>query len=206
MKKRTQSSKSQLSQQLLSSFGASLVVIGIATFSFAYTSLRRNLEQHIQQRAEGITQGLEFASEGLIETQDVYLVERLVQNYATLPAVIEVSIVAPDGIVVAHSNVFEINTIKSRRYGDLHPTLVASLQKASHNGIETNIRTVLHGKTVVVQMLPFTGTLFDKIGHSSPSQTKHRGVAIAIMDLEKIEQEALQSTPSLVLADRKSVV
>jgi hypothetical protein len=197
MKQSQPSTKKQLAKQLLSGFGASLMVVGLATFSIAYISLRNSLERQVQQQAESITEGLEFASEGLIERQDVYLVERLVQNYATLPTVIEVSIVAPDGMILAHSDAFAIQN-RATSYAQLRPTLAATQQKASQNGIETNIRTTLNGQPVVVQMLPFSGTLFTPQNPHSPSPTQHRGVAIAVMNLQEMEQDALQGALSLV--------
>jgi signal transduction histidine kinase/ActR/RegA family two-component response regulator len=197
MKQSQPSTKKQLAKQLLSGFGASLMVVGLATFSIAYHSLRNSLERQVQQRAESITEGLEFASEGLIERQDVYLVERLVQNYATLPTVIEVSIVAPDGMILAHSDAFAIQN-RATSYAQLRPTLAAAQHEASQNGIETNIRTTLDGQPVVVQMLPFSGTLFTPQDPHSPSQTQHRGVAIAVMNLQEMEQDALQGALSLV--------
>ena len=206
MPKPTRSSKRKLYQQLLGGFGICLIVIGIATLSITYTSLRHNLEEQIQQRAESITYGIEFASEGLIEINEMFLLERIVQNYATMPAVIEVSIVDPQGILVAHSNVFELNQINSRRYADLHPTLVPTLQQVSQQGIDKNIRTVLNRKPVVVQMLPFSSTLFNQVGLSSPAVTKHRGVAIAVMDLQQMEKEALQSVLSAIVMMAVSTV
>jgi signal transduction histidine kinase/CheY-like chemotaxis protein len=197
MKQSQASTKKQLAKQLLSGFGASLMVVGLATFSIAYISLRNSLERQVQQRAESITEGLEFASEGLIERQDVYLVERLVQNYATLPTVIEVSIVAPDGMILAHSDAFAIQN-RATSYAQLRPTLAATQQEASQNGIETNIRTTLNGQPVVVQMLPFSGTLFTPQNPHSPSPTQHRGVAIAVMNLQEMEEDALQGALSLV--------
>ena len=95
--------KSKLSRQLLIGIGTSLVVVAIAAISIIYTSLRSNLEEQVQQRAIAITQGLEFASEGLIEDKEIFLLERIVQNYATLPTVLEVAIVDPNGAVLAHS-------------------------------------------------------------------------------------------------------
>ena len=186
-------SKRKLSHQLLGGFGASLIVIGIATLSITYTSVRKNLEQQIEKRAQTITYGLEFASEGLIEINAMFLLERIVQNYATLPAVIEVSIVDPQGIVQAHSNNFEMMTIENHHYANLNPNLASSFQQASEKGIEIKIYTVLHGKNVVVQMLPFSSTIFNKQGQKSPTVVKNRGVAIAVMDLQKMEDDALQS-------------
>ncbi|MGB7711648.1 MAG: response regulator [Microcoleus sp.] len=199
MKKPKRFHKRKLFQQLLGGFALSLIVISIATLSITSASLRHNLEEQIQQRAESITYGLEFASEGLIEIKEMLLLERIVQNYATLPAVIEVSIVDPQGILLAHSNEFALNAIEDRHYAKLHPTLALTWQQVSEQGIDKNIHTVLQGKTVVVQMLPFSSTLFNQVGVGSPADRKHRGVAIAVMDLQKMEQDALQSALSSIL-------
>lgn len=181
MKKLPSPIKQNLSRKLLVGFGLSLVIIGLGTLWVTYTSLKRDLEQQVQQRAESITRGLEFASEGLIEIKEASLLSRIVQNYATLPTVVEVSIVAPDGMIIAHSQSF----ITSNRYADIQPSLVAAVNQASQLGNEVHLRTTLNGKPVVIEILPFSSLLFGNSGR--------RGVAIAIMDLAKMEQDTLRS-------------
>jgi hypothetical protein len=87
VKKQLPISKRNLAQKLLIGFGLSLVTIGLGTLWVTYNSIRQDLEQQVQQRAESITRGLEFATEGLIEIKDTVLLGRIVQNYATLPTV-----------------------------------------------------------------------------------------------------------------------
>lgn len=181
MKKLPSPIKQNLSRKLLVGFGLSLVIIGLGTLWVTYTSLKRDLELQVQQRAESITRGLEFASEGLIEIKEASLLSRIVQNYATLPTVVEVSIVAPDGMIIAHSQSF----ITSNRYADIQPSLVTAVNQASQLGNEVHLRTTLNGKPVVIEILPFSSLLFGNSGR--------RGVAIAIMDLAKMEQDTLRS-------------
>ncbi|NMF57685.1 sensor histidine kinase [Pseudanabaena yagii] len=181
MKKLPSPIKQNLSRKLLVGFGLSLVIIGLGTLWVTYTSLKRDLEQQVQQRAESITRGLEFASEGLIEIKEASLLARIVQNYATLPTVVEVSIVDPDGMIIAHSQSF----INSNRYADIQPSLVSAVNQASQLGNEVHLRTTLNGKPVVIEILPFSSLLFGNSGR--------RGVAIAIMDLAKMEQDTLRS-------------
>ena len=193
MKNLIPDAKSKLSRQLLIGIGTSLVVVAIAAISIIYTSLRSNIEEQVQQRAIAITQGLEFASEGLIEDKELFLLERIVQNYATLPTVLEIAIVDPNGAVIAHSlpkNSGENNLV----YEDLHPNFVSYLQQTSRNGTETTIRTVINGKSVIVQFLPFSSTLFKKLGKTPSDLQQYRGVAVAIMDLQEIERGLLQNT------------
>ncbi len=181
MKKLPSAIKRNLSRKLLVGFGLSLVIIGLGTLWVTYTSLKRDLEQQVQQRAESITRGLEFASEGLIEIKEASLLSRIVQNYATLPTVVEVSIVDPDGMIIAHSQSF----INSNRYADIQPSLVSAVNQASQLGNEVHLRTTLNGKPVVIEILPFSSLLFGNSGR--------RGVAIAIMDLAKMERDTLRS-------------
>lgn len=187
MKKLPSLIKRNLAQKLLIGFGLSLVTIGLGTLWVTYSSLRQDLEKQVQQRAESITRGLEFASEGLIEIKETILLGRIVQNYATLPTVLEVSIVDPDGILIAHSQPFSMST----RYAEIRPSIAADVNQSSQLGKELHLRTTLQGKPVVVEVLPFSSLLFGKKGK--------RGVAIAIMDLNQMEQDTRQSFLSSTL-------
>ena len=187
MKKQLPISKRNLAQKLLIGFGLSIVTIGLGTLWVTYNSIRQDLEQQVQQRAESITRGLEFATEGLIEVKDTVLLGRIVQNYATLPTVVEVSIVDPDGMAIAHSQ----NLETGKRYAEMRPSLAMAVNRASQTGEAEHFRTFLNDKSVVIEILPFSSLLFGKVGK--------RGVAIAIMDLEKMEQETWRSFLSSTL-------
>lgn len=203
MKKLIQSPKHRISKQLLLGFGLSLAVIGATALSIIYTSLKFNLDEQVHQRASTITQGLEFASEGLIEDEETFLLERLVQNYATLPAVVEISIVDPRGNLLAHSRKLDLMGTNIA-YAGIHPMFVAPLQQASHNGKPVDIHTTLEGKPVIVQFLPFSSTVFNKL-REKPSQkssqpNKYRGVVVVVMDLQALENEALKNALWAILA------
>ncbi len=198
MKSLFRSPKNKLSNQLLIGFGISIAVVGLAAMSITYAYLRSNLKEQVKQRAMSITQGLEFASEGLIEDKEAFLLDRIVQNYSTLPTVLEISIVDPDGLILSHSHVIEIKETGTT-YADIHPDLAASLQQASRSGTEVNLRTVLQGKPVFVQFLPFSSTLFKKLSKTPSELNQYSGVAIAILDLQQIEQEALQNALLAIL-------
>jgi signal transduction histidine kinase/DNA-binding response OmpR family regulator len=180
-------SKRSLSKQLLIGFGVSLIAVGLGTLRVTYTSLRRDLAQQVQQRAVAITQGLEFATEGAIEVKETTLLGRIVQNYATLPTVVEIAIVDPQGMVLAHSQGVDRPT----RYVDMRPTLAAPVKQAAQGGIDVHRRTFFNGKPVVVEVLPFSSALF---GYSGG-----RGVAIAVLDLDQLERETWRNFRSSVL-------
>jgi signal transduction histidine kinase/CheY-like chemotaxis protein/PAS domain-containing protein len=198
MKSLFRSPKNKLSNQLLIGFGISIAVVGLAAMSITYAYLRSNLKEQVKQRAMSITQGLEFATEGLIEDKEAFLLDRIVQNYSTLPTVLEISIVDPDGLILSHSHVIDIKETGTT-YADIHPDLAASLQQASRTGTEVSLRAVLHGKPVFVQFLPFSSTLFKKLSKTPSELNQYSGVAIAILDLQQIEQEALQNALLAIL-------
>jgi signal transduction histidine kinase/DNA-binding NarL/FixJ family response regulator len=170
-----------LSQQLLGSLGISLVAVGLTTLGVNYHLTRTNLEQQVEQRASSINQGLQFATEGLLELDNTSVLQRVVQNYATLPAVMEIAIVRPDGQIIAHSSGF----IQNRPYQEIHPELTTLMEKTASTGIETSDRLLVKGKAVLVGLLPFSSTLFQAGGK--------RGLAIVILDAQQMQQSIGQT-------------
>ncbi len=170
-----------LQRQLLSSLGVSLVAVGLITLGVNYQLTRTNLEKQVEQRASSINQGLQFATEGLIELDNSGALQRVVQNYATLPAVVEIAIVRPNGTVMAHSSGF----IPSRPYGAIHPELAVVMEKAARTGVETSDRLYVQNKAVLVGLLPFSSTLFQVGGR--------RGLAIVMLDAEQMERGIWQT-------------
>ncbi|MBD2578030.1 ATP-binding protein [Oscillatoria sp. FACHB-1406] len=170
-----------LSQQLLGSLGLSLIAVGLTTLGLNYHLTRRNLEQQVQQRASSINQGLQFATEGLLELDNTSVLQRVVQNYATLPAVKEIAIVRPDGRVIAHSSGFT----QTRPYKDVYPQLAARMEQTASTGVETSDRLLLQGKTVLVGLLPFSSALFSAGGK--------RGLAIVMLDAEQMQENVQQT-------------
>ena len=183
------SSESHLSRQLLMGFGISLATVGLTTLGLNYFLIQSKLEKELQQRAQSITQGVGFSTEGSIELGNTSTIKRVVQNYATLPAVMEVAIVSPNGQTLARSG----SELHNRPYGSIHPELTQVLEQASVTGAEISFTTAIGGKPVLVEILPFSSTLF--------GEAKRRGLAIAILDVEEMRQQAWQtfSTSTLIL-------
>ena len=164
-----------LSRQLLTHLGVSLLIIGFATLWINYSLIKADLEQKVQQKAQSITQGLEFGTEGLIEFHQTSILRRTVQNYATLPNVVEIAIVNPDGLTVANS----AHLIPHRRY---RPEFSQWMEQAATKGIEINHKTSIEEQPVLVNILPFSSTIFGVSGR--------RGLIIVILDIHQIQQEA----------------
>ncbi|XZN92792.1 MAG: ATP-binding protein [Microcoleus sp.] len=188
LKSRISLKRRSLQKQLLGSLGVSLVAVGLTTLAVNYQLTRTNLEKQVEQRASSINQGLQFATEGLIELDNTSALQRVVQNYATLPAVVEIAIVRPNGTVMAHSSGF----IPSRPYGASHPELAVVMEKAASTGVETSDRLNVQNKAVLVGFLPFSSTLFKASGT--------RGLAIVILDAEQMERGIWQTFLASMLA------
>ena len=168
-----------LSRQLLSGFGFSLITVGLATLGINYLLIRSNLEKQVQQRAQSIVHGLEFATEGMIEIGNTAVLRRIVQNYATLETVEEIAIVNPEQITLAHSS----STLNNKTYKSPYPELKSAMSKAAATGIEDNIQVVSQdGKDFLLYILPFSSIFFE-----TPGQ---RGLAIVSIDLQQIQQNA----------------
>ena len=181
--------KGSLSRQLLTGFGISLVTVGLATLWVNYRLIRSNLKQQVQQRAQSLTQSLVFATEGALEGGYTSILRRVVQNYATLPAVVEVAIVSPDGRTLANSSELR----KNLSYQSIRPELAQGMEQAASTGVESYLQIVMDNRPVLVEILPFSSTLFGTAGR--------RGLAIAIVDLKQMQQEAWQtfSTSTLTM-------
>jgi hypothetical protein len=189
-----------LVRQLLLGFGAALSVISVLTIYIVYRTLNVQSEEHIQAQARQIAQGVEFAAEGLIEIDDTYLLDRLIQNYSSWPSVVEVSIISPGGVVLAHSHKEDGNSFNSHRqkttfYRDLVPTLAPFFEQASVTGLPLTQTTRLDGQLVVVYVLPFSDSLFPRLGLESSTTTNRRGATIAVMD----RQELIKNTQTTTL-------
>ena len=181
--------KTTLSKQLLSSFVVSLLAIGSVTLGVNYVLVKVNLETQIKQQASSITQGLEFATEGLFNYGDKTLLRRVVQNYATLPAVEEVAIVNPEGKAIASSSA----KLKDKIYAEVYPDLAELLREAAKTGKAFSHKSRYDRQDVLVEILPFSSPLFQVKGK--------RGLAIVHVNLQLMEEQSWEifMTSSLTL-------
>lgn len=182
--------KQSLSKQLLLGLGISLATVGLSTLGVNYYLIHAGMENQMRERAQSITRSLEFSTEGLLELENKSLLRRVVQNYATLPAVMEIAIVGSDGLTLAHS--FE--QVTQQPYHLLHPELAEALEQAAKTGKEMNHEMTINGKPTLVNIMPFSSVLFGQSGK--------RGLAIAMIDLHQMQQETGKTllTSSLTLS------
>ncbi len=170
-----------LSWQLLSRCALVMVVGTIVSESIAYYYVRHGLEHEMATRANAITQALEFSAEGLLNPEDGSTLQRVLQNYATLPAVIEVAILDPSIKTLAYSSIFlQTHPLDWTK----NPTAFDRLKKAAQTGIPSTFRMQIAGKDGLIQVVPFSSTLFAKTGQ--------RGLAIAVLDTAAINRGVFQ--------------
>ena len=175
MSKFTKKNRSILSRQLLAPLGVSLTIIGLTTLWSNYLLIKRDLEDKVQQKAQSITQGIEFATEGLIELDRPSILQRTVQNYATLPDVIEIAIVNPDGFAIASS-------AQTNHRLPYRPELNSLMEKSAVTGVEVNRKKRIDDRSTLVNILPFSSTIFDTSGR--------RGLVVVVLDLRQMQQKA----------------
>lgn len=180
-----------LSQRLLVSVGLSIATVGLATFGLNYRLMQSDLETQVHNRAQSITQSLEFSTEGLLELENKSILRRVVQNFATMPGVVEIAIVDPSGIAIARSP----QNATNQPYTSIYPQLAQPLYQAATTGIEVSHNMVVDSKPAIAQILPFSSTLF--------GTSQRRGVAIALLDLNQMQQATdrtfITSTLSLLV-------
>jgi len=180
-----------LSQRLLVSVGLSITTVGLATLGLNYRLMQSDLQTQVHNRAQSITQSLEFSTEGLVELENKSILRRVVQNFATMPGVLEIAIVDPSGMAIARS---PQNTTNGP-YTSIYPQLAIAIDRAATAGIEVRQDIVIDNQPAIAQILPFSSTLF--------GASQRRGVAIALLDLNQMKQAAdrtfITSTLSLLV-------
>ncbi len=167
----------RLSWQLLIGFGISLMTTGVISLWINYRLIQTDFRRQVQKQAQSITQALEFTTEGLLEQEQSAILQQVVQNYGTLPLVVEIAVVTPDGLLLADST----KDGGYRFYESLAPELLPQLQAAAQTGDEITHQMVLDDQPVLAQILPFNSPLF--------KQTANRGLAVAIIDLRSMQRE-----------------
>ncbi|AIE72855.1 MULTISPECIES: ATP-binding protein [unclassified Synechocystis] len=177
-----------LRYQLLLGCGIVLLLTSLITAFFTQKNLQRESEINSIRRAQRLTEGIEFAAEGLIETNDVYRLNRLVQNYAAWPRVEDVSIIDPNGIIIAHSSDF--GSVRGQKYREISPYFFPLFEQVSTSGIPQSISTTIDGYSVVAYALPFSTYSFPQETETPLSlHNRRRGVAIAVLEQRELNQE-----------------
>lgn len=169
--------KHKLSQKLLTALGYCLFTVGIITLLLNYYLNYQILETQLETRAACIAQGLEFATEGLVEIGETDLLERVVQNYATLDSVLGILIIDPNGITLASAplQVDKKNIVLN------DAELLSMIAESTKTGVENHLKTRLHGQKTLIHLLPFSSVLF--------AGNPRRGLAVVMVNIEDTEKQ-----------------
>lgn len=180
--------KKSLSSQLLSGFSLAIVLVGTLTLVINYRLLQNDLDKQVKSNGQAIARSLEFATEGLLEYGNTSILQRMVQNYATLPKIVDIDIVAPDGkSLVLNKSVKPSNpSTNKHKFSGISSELDNAFIQAATSGLEIVIQTKIKNKQAFVHILPFSSKLFDN-GNQYFNQ---RGLAIVAIDLEQVRNEA----------------
>jgi signal transduction histidine kinase len=180
MNKKCLASQQSLSKQLLTGFGLSLLFAGCLTLGVNYHLVQSDLEKEELEHAGAIARSIEFATEGAVALNDRKVLRQMVQNYATLPAVSEVLIIGSDGSNLAHS----ITSQQHLPYEVVHPELAPAIDQAATQGVVVQTKAVFHNQRVLVSIMPLRNLL--------SSQSSRYGLAVVVLDIEQIHEEAQQ--------------
>lgn len=180
MSRKPNSHRTGLFSQLLAGFTIALTTVGLITLWINYRQVEGNLIENLQEEAETIARSLEVASQGVTDKESNGKLQQIVQGYAVLPDVVEVLVIDANGNTLAHTDTAE----EHQDYDVLHPELVIAMQQASYAGKTVPYRTQMHGKPVIVYLLPFRQ-------QTSRDLNRH-GLVIAALDLHATQEKALQ--------------
>lgn len=173
--------KPSLSSQLLIAFGLSLTTVGFTTLFVNYLLIQENLKAAIKKEAQVLTQTLVFSTESALDVGYQSILRRVVQNYGIFFEVEEIAIIDPQGKILASSNQKYLHKFYQSEY----PEFVLSMEQAAKTGIEQNFQMIRGGQPVLVEILPFSSTLFHAPGL--------RGLVIVILDLKQMQKQAWQT-------------
>jgi signal transduction histidine kinase len=185
MGKKWLSVQTRLSDQLLTSFGLSLLLAGSTTLGLDYHLRQADLEQETQAQAASITRSLQIVAKTSSEPDQVKRLRQTVSDYSTLPGVVEVVILDNTGRTLAYANHRENHGEVGHLYQRIHPELESTIVEAKSTGTEIYYKTRLHDHPVLLHLLPLKA---DEFG-----LTDAAGLAIVVLDLQPIQQKSRHS-------------
>ena len=171
--------KSKLTHYLSLIVGSVLLLTTTGTLIINARISQIQLENLISQRADTIAHGIEYATENLVDSQQSAIVQRIIQNYATLPEILQIELLTPDGEVLASSP----NDSQSQAFWQpVRQQIITQFNQASQQGKELDILLTKTSHPLFVKVLPFSSVLF--------SNQEHFGLIIVVVNLEPIQQQS----------------
>jgi len=175
---RKEHSQWTVSQRLLSTFIIAFLAVGSIALIVESWWLRRNLAEQVESRAEALAKSLIFSVEGIFEGSYRASLNRTVQNYATLPAILEVVILGSNRKIIAHSNSIFPRSLYFRLQSDIQ-----ALEPLNQMEQHVHTEVVLDQKSILIFKVPFHSPIF-----SSSS-----GAVMLFIDRAEMERRSRQT-------------
>lgn len=171
--------KSKLTHYLSLVVGSVLLLTTTGTLIINARISQIQLENLISQRADTIAHGIEYATENLVDSQQSAIVQRIIQNYATLPEILQIELLDPKGKILASSP----NDSQSQAFWQpIRQQLATQFTQASQQGKELNILPTKTSHPLFIKIVPLSSVLF--------GNQEHFGLIIVVVNLEPIQQQS----------------
>jgi len=156
----------------------SILIISSLTLLWGNHQLWRLEEKKIiDERAETIARGIEYATEDLIESESLYsITKRIVQNFATFADVARIEIINPDGTLLIGA---PDDSRAKETWQAVRPECEPSLTRVAESGTAL-FKTIRRGNiSLGLKVIPFNSNLFIK--------QKNFGLIVVVLDLTNLE-------------------
>ncbi|MFN5516388.1 MAG: PAS domain S-box protein [Cyanobacteriota bacterium] len=169
--------RSPLATTLLLILGSILIITSVTLLWGNHQLWRLEEKKIIDERAETIARGIEYATEDLIESQSLYsITKRIVQNFATFADVARIEIINPDGSLLIGA---PDDSRSQETWQVVRPEYQASLTKVAESGTAL-FRTIRKDRiSLALKVIPFNSNLFIK--------QKNFGLIVVVLDLTSLE-------------------
>jgi diguanylate cyclase (GGDEF)-like protein len=171
-----------LSQQLVSALSVALLLIMGTIVGGTYCLVQNNLESKAQIHAHTLVEGLQNTVNHQKDV-DISILQTLVERYAELPKISELTLVDRHGDILLHSK----GQWRSQPYGSLHPQINTTLQAMQvpwrSQGQSFHLHLRDRGKITLVHIAPLW---FPQVASDRPL------TAIVILDLQQLREDVRQ--------------
>ncbi|MGL5034055.1 MAG: hypothetical protein ACRC6M_09680, partial [Microcystaceae cyanobacterium] len=166
---------SKLSHYFPLVLGSSFAIITLVVLVINYYLAQSQIQHQIEDRADTIARGIEYATQDLITSQPLGLTARIIQNYATLPDVIQIELVNPNETTLTSSP----NDSRSQKYWQsLRSQFLEKMRLAAKTGENISLMTRHDNVPIFVKILPLNSTLF--------AEQDRFGLIIVVLDLQEV--------------------
>lgn len=169
--------RSPLATTLLLILSSILIITSLTLLWGNHQLWRLEQKKIIDERAETIARGIEYATEDLIESESLYsITKRITQNFATFSDVVQIEIIAPDGTVLIGA---PDDTRAQETWQIVRPQFQSGLTRVAESGTALFKAIRQDHISLALKVIPFNSNLFIK--------QKNFGLIVVVLDLTSLE-------------------